>query len=50
MRGADFPGETFRVLKEREERTFGEYRTARRVLSSWDRLEAGGLLPRGRWP
>jgi len=23
--GLDFPGETFRVLKEKEEREFGEY-------------------------
>ena len=26
---ADFPGETFRVLKEKEGREFGEYRTRR---------------------
>jgi len=38
--GPDFPGETFRVLKEKEERTFGEYRTRRLVLEAWDRLEA----------
>jgi hypothetical protein len=25
--GSDFPGETFRVLKEKEEKEFGEYRT-----------------------
>jgi hypothetical protein len=24
--GSDFPGETFRVLKEKEEREYGEYR------------------------
>lgn len=34
----DFPGETFRVLKEKEERRFGEYRTRRLVLEAWDRL------------
>ena len=37
--GPDFPGETFRVLKEKEERAFGEYRTRRLVLEVWDRLE-----------
>jgi len=37
--GADFPGETFRVLKDKELRQFGEYRTRRLVLEAWDRLE-----------
>jgi len=37
--GLDFPGETFRVLKEKEIRHFGEYRTRRLVLEAWDRLE-----------
>jgi hypothetical protein len=36
--GADFPGETFRVLKEKEIRNFGEYRTRRLVLEAWERL------------
>jgi type I restriction-modification system DNA methylase subunit len=31
----DFPGETFRVLKEKEIRQFGEYRTRRLVLEAW---------------
>jgi hypothetical protein len=31
--GPDFPGETFRMLKEKEERL---------VLEAWDKLEAGG--------
>jgi hypothetical protein len=35
--GPDFPGETFRVLKEKETRQFGEYRTRRLVLEAWDR-------------
>ena len=26
---SDFPGETFRVLKEKEEKQYGEYRTRR---------------------
>jgi hypothetical protein len=34
--GPDFPGETFRVLKEKETRLYGEYRTARLVLAAWD--------------
>jgi hypothetical protein len=29
------------VLKEKEERRYGEYRTRRLVLEAWDRLEAG---------
>jgi len=37
--GPDFPGQTFRVLKEKEEREFGEYRTRRLVLEAWDKLE-----------
>jgi hypothetical protein len=36
--GPDFPGETFRVLKEKELARFGEYRTRRLVLDAWDRL------------
>ncbi|GER79136.1 MAG: hypothetical protein M5U11_17680 [Anaerolineales bacterium] len=32
----DFPGETFRVLKEKEVRLYGEYRTSRLVLEAWD--------------
>ena len=31
-----FPGETFRVLKEKELRQFGEYRTRRLVLEAWE--------------
>jgi len=33
-------GETFRVLKEKEQRQYGEYRTRRLVLEAW-----GALLP-----
>lgn len=36
--GEDFPGETFRVLKEKEIKRHGEYRTRRLVLEAWDRL------------
>jgi hypothetical protein len=39
VHGEDFPGETFRVLKEKEVRLYGEYRTRRLVLESWDKLE-----------
>ena len=35
----DFTGETFRVLKEKEVKRFGEYRTRRLVLEAWDRFE-----------
>jgi hypothetical protein len=34
--GPDFPGETFRVLKEKETKLYGEYRTRRLVLEAWD--------------
>ncbi len=43
-----FPGETFRVLKEKEIRQYGEYRTRRLVLEAWERLEARGELPAER--
>ncbi len=36
--GNDFPGETFRLLKEREHSEFGEYRTRRLVLDAFDKL------------
>ena len=36
--GPDYPSETFRVLKNNEQRQFGEYRTQRLVLEAWDRL------------
>ena len=35
----DFPGETFRVLKNKEEKAFGEYRTRRLVLEAWEMTE-----------
>lgn len=39
VHGEDFPGETFRVLKEKEVRLYGEYRTSRLVLEAWDKME-----------
>lgn len=36
--GANYPSETFRVLKEGELRAYGEYRTRRLVLQAWDKL------------
>lgn len=41
--GADYPSETFRVLKNNELREFGEYRTRRLVLEAWDKLQSGVL-------
>lgn len=41
--GPDYPSETFRVLKDKELRQHGEYRTRRLVLDAWDRLQAGDL-------
>lgn len=37
---SDFPGETFRVLKEKELRLYGEYRTRRLVLEAFEKLAA----------
>lgn len=39
--GPDFPGETFRVLKEKELREYGEYRTKKLILEAWDRMSIG---------
>lgn len=36
--GADFPGETFRVLKEKEVTRYGEFRTRRLILEAWEGL------------
>ena len=36
--GLDFLGETFRVLKEKEIKKFGEYRTRRLVLEAWEKI------------
>ena len=42
VKGPDYPSETFRVLKEKEIRQHGEYRTRRLVLEAWQRMEANG--------
>ena len=42
VKGPDYPSETFRVLKEKEIREYGEFRTRRLVLAAWDRMEANG--------
>ena len=42
VKGPHDPSETFRVLKEKEIRHHGEYRTRRLVLAAWDRMEANG--------
>lgn len=39
-KGVGYPSETFRVLKDRETRQFGEYRTERLVLEAWKRMNA----------
>jgi hypothetical protein len=46
VKGPDYPSETFRVLKEKEIRQHGEYRTRRLVLEAWDRMEAEGEFTR----
>lgn len=42
VKGPDYPSETFRVLKDKEIRKHGEYRTRRLVLEAWDRMETDG--------
>jgi hypothetical protein len=44
VKGADYPSETFRVLKKNEEARYGEYRTRRLVLAAWDRFEEDGTF------
>lgn len=44
VKGPDYPSETFRVLKEKEIREFGEFRTRRLVLEAWDRMQADGTF------
>jgi hypothetical protein len=44
VKGPDYPSETFRVLKEKEIRHHGEYRTRRLVLAAWDRMAADGTF------
>ncbi len=41
VNGPEFPGETFKVLKEKELRLYGEYKTKRLVLEAWERLGYG---------
>lgn len=41
--GEDYPSETFRVLKNKELRDFGEYRTQRLVLAAWDAGEVAAV-------
>jgi hypothetical protein len=36
--GKDFPGETFRVLKNKEMNNYGEYRTKRLIMEKWDEV------------
>jgi hypothetical protein len=41
--GVGYPSETFRVLKDRELREYGEFVTRELIMKSWDRLESGTL-------
>ena len=43
--GADYPSETFRVLKDGEIRAYGEYRTRRLVLEAWDQQASESSTP-----
>jgi hypothetical protein len=42
--GTAYPSETFRVLREREVKDFGEYRTARLVMDAWETLSEDAAL------
>lgn len=44
IHGVEFPGETFRVLKEKEIRQFGEYRTKKLIMEAWETLAKGVLV------
>lgn len=44
VKGAGYPSETFRVLKGKEIRQYGEYRTRRLVLEAWDGMEQDGTF------
>ena len=44
INGPDFPGETFRVLKQKEIRVSGEFRTQRLILEAWDTLSEEGII------
>ncbi|MDQ4339304.1 hypothetical protein RBT91_07805 [Pseudomonas aeruginosa] len=48
--GDDYPSETFRVLKNKELKEFGEYRTQRLVLEAWGRLEqaSSAIIPQAQ--
>jgi hypothetical protein len=41
VKGVDYPSETFRGLKNKEIKQFGEYRTQRLVLEAFDRMTGG---------
>ena len=41
VKGADYPSETFRVLKNNDIAKHGDYRTARLTLAAWDAQAAG---------
>jgi len=41
--GENFPGETFRVLKDNELMLYGEFRTSSLVLDTCDKLDSEGL-------
>jgi len=41
--GEGYPSETFRVLKTKEKKEHGEYRTQTLVLAAWDQLDRGEL-------
>jgi hypothetical protein len=47
-KASDWPSETFRVLREKEEKQYGCYRTRRLVLEAWERFVADGTFDLSR--
>jgi hypothetical protein len=46
VKGVNYPSETFRVLKDKEVRQYGEYRHRRLVMEAWDTLDSSGAFAR----
>lgn len=44
VKSADYPSETFRVLKDNENSLFGSFRTQNAILEAWDTMESNGTF------
>jgi hypothetical protein len=47
--GSDIHGETFCILKEKDLKLFGEFRSRRLVLDAWDKLLVRQQGHEGNW-